>query len=89
MKTPEEIFLPGSIYQFLTLADKCKIKEKSALVIGAGSEEISKLFLEQGAGSVIQIVENEETLLTSRIYLKNEKNISVRMMDFDNTNFFN
>jgi SAM-dependent methyltransferase len=85
----KEIFLPGSVYQFLTFADKCEIKDKSVLVIGAGSEEVSKLFLEHEAASVIQIVENEETLLSSRLYLKEVKDISVRMMMFENTDFPN
>lgn len=83
----KDIFLPGSVYQFLTFADKCEIKDKSVLVIGAGSEEVSKMFLQYEAGSVIQIVDNEETLLSSRLYLKDEKEISVRMMVFDNTDF--
>jgi len=83
----KEIYLPGSIYQFLTFANKCEIKGKTALIMGAGSEEISKLFVEQEAASVIQIVEDEETLLSSRLYLKEHKAISVRMMVFENTDF--
>ncbi|HKI79445.1 MAG TPA: methyltransferase domain-containing protein [Ignavibacteriaceae bacterium] len=85
----KEIFLPGSIYQFSAFADKFEIKDKSVLIIGAGSEEISKLFLENEAASVIQIVEDDETLLSSRLYLKDEKNISVRLMIFENTDFRN
>jgi SAM-dependent methyltransferase len=85
----KEIYLPGSIYQFLIFADKCQIQGKSVLVMGAGSEEISKLFVDHKAASVIQIVEDEETLLASRLYLKEEKNISVRMMVFENTDFLN
>ena len=84
----KEIYLPGSVYQFLTFSKKCGIKDKSVLVAGAGSEEVSKLFLENGAASVIQIVEDEETLLASRLYLKDTKNVSVRMMAFDSTDFF-
>lgn len=87
--TNKEIFLPGSVYQFLTFADKCEIKDKSVLVIGAGSEEISKMFLEREAASVIQIVDHDETLLSSRLYLKDYKDISVRMMMFENTDFQN
>ncbi|MGA7838794.1 MAG: class I SAM-dependent methyltransferase [Ignavibacteriaceae bacterium] len=87
--TNKEIFLPGSVYQFLTFADKFEIKDKSVLVIGAGSEEISKMFLEREAASVIQIVDNDETLLSSRLYLKDYKDISVRMMMFENTDFRN
>ena len=86
-KIKNEIFLPGSVYQFLMFARKCEIKDKAVLVVGAGSEEISNFFLKYEAGSVIQIVEDEETLLSSRLYLKEEKSISVRMMDFDNTDF--
>ena len=85
----KEIFLPGSIYQFSAFADKFEIKDKSVLVIGAGSEEISKLFLENEAASVIQIVEDDETLLSSRLYLKDQKEISVRLMMFENTDFRN
>lgn len=88
MKTSKDIFLPGSVYQFLTFAKRNEIKDKYVLVMGAGSEEISKLFLEYEAASVIQIVEDQENLLSSRLYLKDEKAISVRMMLFDNTDFF-
>lgn len=89
MSQEKEIFLPGSVYQFLSFAGKCEISGKSALIIGAGSEEISKMFLERGAGPVIQIVDDEESLLSSRFYLKDFKEISVRMMMFDNTDFPN
>jgi ubiquinone/menaquinone biosynthesis C-methylase UbiE len=84
----KEIYLPGSVYQFSTLTDKFGIKEKSVLVMGAGSEDISKLFLENKASSVIQIVEEEDSLLVSRLYLKDVKEISVRLMTFNNTDFF-
>jgi ubiquinone/menaquinone biosynthesis C-methylase UbiE len=83
----KEIYLPGSVYQFSTLTDKFGIKEKSVLVMGAGSEDISKLFLENKASSVIQIVEEEDSLLVSRLYLKDVKEISVRLMTFNNTDF--
>ena len=83
-----EIYLPGSAYQFLTFADKFGIEGKSVSVMGAGSEEISKLFLENKASSVIQIVEEEDTLLAARFYLKDAKEISVRLMVFDSTDFF-
>ena len=82
-----EIYLPGSVYQFLTFANKFGIEGKSVLVMGAGSEEISKLFLQNKAKDVIQIVEEEDTLLTARFYLKDVKEISVRLMTFDNTDF--
>jgi ubiquinone/menaquinone biosynthesis C-methylase UbiE len=85
----KEIYLPGSVYQFSTLTNKFGIKEKSVLVMGAGSEDISKLFLENKASSVIQIVEEEDSLLVSRLYLKDVKEISVRLMTFNNTDFFN
>lgn len=84
----KEIYLPGSAYQFLTFADKFRIEGESVLVLGAGSEEISKLFLENKASSVIQIVEEEDSLISSRFYLKDFKDISVRLMVFDNTDFF-
>jgi ubiquinone/menaquinone biosynthesis C-methylase UbiE len=85
----KEIYLPGSATQFSSFAQKCQIENKTVLVMGAGSEEISKLFLEYKALSVIQIVEENNSLLAARLYLKDEKNIPVRMMAFNSTDFFN
>jgi ubiquinone/menaquinone biosynthesis C-methylase UbiE len=86
-KNDNEIYLPGALYQFSTFADKFRIEGKSVLVMGAGSEDISKLFLENKASSVIQIVEEENSLLASRLYLKDVKEISVRLMTFGSTDF--
>jgi ubiquinone/menaquinone biosynthesis C-methylase UbiE len=87
-KNNNEIYLPGALYQFSTFADKFRIEGKSVLVMGVGSEEISKLFLQNKASSVIQIVEEEDSLISSRFYIKDFKDISVRLMTFDNTDFF-
>jgi SAM-dependent methyltransferase len=86
-KKNNEIYLPGALYQFSTFAAKFRIEEKSVLVMGAGSEDISKLFLENKAYSIIQIVEEEDSLLASRLYLKDVKEISVRLMTFNSTDF--
>ncbi len=82
-----DIFLPGSNKQFEKLKEFVNLKDKQALVIGGGSEEISKLFIKHEALSVIQIVDSEELLLSARLNVSGEKNISVRLMDFTNTDF--
>ncbi len=57
------------------------------LIIGSGSEEISKQFISSGASKVIIIVQDEDSLLTTRLNFSGDQNISVRLMEFDNTEF--
>lgn len=87
MKTQNFIFLPGSGEQVNYLLDNFKLKDKSVLVMGAGSESIAQIIFEASPSSVIMIVDDDESLLKSRLVLAKDNNISVRMMDFDNTDF--
>ena len=82
-----KFFLPGSDQQQKILLSKVSVKDFVILVIGSGSEDISVNFFSEGAAKVIMIVEDEESLMKSRLQLANKKGISVRMMDFDNTDF--
>ncbi len=82
-----KFFLPGTDQQLKILLSKVDVKGFAILVIGSGSEEISINFSSEGASKVIMIVDEEEPLLKSRLLLANKKEISVRLMDFDNTDF--
>ena len=85
----KKYFLPGTNKQIDILLKKLEVKDLSVLVIGEGSEEISKNIFSQGASKVIMLVQNEDSLLRSRINLSSSKEISIKMMEFDNTDFKN
>ena len=82
-----KIFLPGTDKQIEMFIKKIDVKDKSVLVIGAGSEEIVKRLKQENPSSLHLIVEEQGSLLVSRLYLKDEKEIQVRLMDFENTDF--
>ena len=82
-----KIFLPGNGHQLKALLKQTDVKEKTILIIGANSEEIAKVFLDEGAASVMIIVDDNASLLRSRLILTEETRIPVRLMEFDNTDF--
>ena len=81
------IFLPGSGFQIKKFLEGSSIEEKEILVIGSNSEELAEIFIENKAGNVIIIVDDNDSLLRSRFLLSGNKKISVRMMEFTNTDF--
>jgi len=87
MKTTEQIHLPGGDSQLRYALGNVDIHEKRILVIGSGSESISKEFLENGAGSIELIVEDYETLMNAKLLLDNVDEINPKMMDFEITDF--
>ena len=83
----DKFFLPGTDKQLKLLLSHFDVNEKDVLIIGAGSESIAKIIKDNNANSVIVLVEDSDSLLTSRLLLANVKSIGVRMMEFDNTDF--
>ena len=81
------IFLPGSGFQIKKFLEGSSVEEKEILIIGSNSEELAKIFIENRAGSVIIVVDDNDSLLRSRFLLSGNKKISVRMMEFTNTDF--
>ena len=81
------IFLPGSGFQVKKFLESTTVEEKEILVIGSNSEEIAEIFIENKARSVIIIVDDNDSLLRSRFLLSGNKKISVRMMEYLNTDF--
>lgn len=87
MINSNKIFLPGGFKQFRTLKQKCELKQKKVLIIGESSEKIAEKFLEEQSASVDIIVRNYDSLMQSRLNIDKSKNISVRINDFENTDF--
>jgi len=81
------IFLPGLGRQSEIFFSQLNLAEKNVLIIGANSEELALRFTQQGAASVIIIVDDEDSLFRSKYLLSQYREISVRFMDFDNTDF--
>jgi len=87
LKLTNKIFLPGTDKQIEIFIKKIDVKDKSVLVIGAGSVEITKRLKQENPPSLFLIVGEQESLLVSRLSLEDEKEIQVRLMDFGNTDF--
>ncbi len=87
MKQTTKIFLPGGFKQFRILKHKCELKQKKVLVIGESSEKIAEKFIDEESESVDVIVRDYDSLIQSRLNIEKSKNISIRINDFENTDF--
>lgn len=81
------VFLPGLGKQSDIFFSQVNLTGKNILIIGANSEEIALGFSQRGAASIIIIVDDEDSLFRSKYLLSAFKEISVRFMDYDNTDF--
>jgi len=87
MSSSNKLILPGGYKLFRILKQKIEIKNKNILIIGESSEKIAKKFASEGSQTVEIIVRDYESLMQSRISLDKNFNISVRINDFENTDF--
>lgn len=83
----QNIILPGGFKQFRILKSKLDFSAKNVLIIGANSEKIAEKMIENEASSVNIIVNDYDSLMNSRLNLEKDSKVSVKMMDFDNTDF--
>ncbi|WP_337865361.1 methyltransferase domain-containing protein [Ignavibacterium sp.] len=83
----QQIFLPGGFKQFRILKSKYDLSEKDVLIIGSNSEKIAEKMIDSDAKSVTVIVSDYDSLINSRLNLRKEISVSVKMMDFENTDF--
>lgn len=81
------IFLPGQKRQYNFLLKNYSEKPQSILVIGSASEQLAILLSEKFNAPVDLIVEDYESLMNSKLVLGGENSITVRMMNFDATDF--
>ena len=87
MKQNNFIFLPGLEKQAEALIKNFTDKSEQILIVGANSEEIAVALQQFYNANVFVIVDDNESLLKSRLLLSTKEKISVRMMDFENTDF--
>jgi SAM-dependent methyltransferase len=87
MAEERKIFLPGSGKQFNHLKSKISLTGKDILVIGSNCEKIAQMFKNSGANVVTIILDEYDSLINSRYLLRNNEEISVRLMDFSSTDF--
>ncbi|RJQ59034.1 MAG: class I SAM-dependent methyltransferase [Stygiobacter sp.] len=83
------IFLPGQKRQYNFFLKNYTGKPQSILVIGSSSEQIATLLSEKFNTPVDLIVEDYESLMNSKLVLSGERSITVRIMNFDSTDFSN
>ncbi len=85
------IFLPGTDQQLKFLFDSIDIKDQKIIIAGPGTTEIARKFSAAEPSKIIIIVDDYDSLITMRYRLQqqNEKNIAIRMMEYDNTDFRN
>jgi len=81
------LLLPGMDDQFLWFNNLYNVTGKTVLVVGESSDELAKFIEENFQAKVYFIVHDEDALFHSRLKLGANKNISVRLMDFANTDF--
>lgn len=86
MKTKHAIYLPGTDKQMISFLNHADLQDKKILITGGGTEEIAQVFAADGARTII-IVEDHDNLMLLRNLLSDVKSISVRMMEFENTDF--
>jgi len=87
MKNNQQIYLPGGDKQFGHLAKQVALMQKDVLIIGSNSERIAQMFADSDVNSVSIIVDEYDSLLRSRFVLKDDKRITIRLMDYSSTDF--
>jgi ubiquinone/menaquinone biosynthesis C-methylase UbiE len=83
----KQIYLPGLKKQSEFLFNRLNLEELKILVAGSGTAEIAKILQNKSGKEIEIIVEDYESLLNLKLELKSSKNISVKLMDFENTDF--
>jgi SAM-dependent methyltransferase len=83
----EKILLPGLNKQIDFLKKNLSAEINSVLVIGSASEIPAVTISKRFNCNVEVIIEDYESLLNSKLLLSNEPNITVRLMDFEVTDF--
>lgn len=85
------IFLPGTDRQSRFFIEKIDISGKKVVIIGPGTVEIAQKLSLAEPSKIIIIVDDYDSLITMRYRLEKSesKNVDVRMMEYDNTDFRN
>lgn len=82
-----KILLPGLDKQFQFLRKHLTSKVGSVLVIGSASEKVAERIEREYSCKVELIVEDYESLMSSKIILGNKSSVNISMMNFEVTDF--
>ncbi|MFC2085305.1 methyltransferase domain-containing protein [Bacteroidota bacterium] len=85
----KEILLPGLAEQYRLLVGNTDLKNKRVLVMGTGSEEVAKRISVKSGNEVDLIIEDYESLMNTKLILKDTKGINLKIMNFEHTDFSN
>ncbi len=87
MKKNNSIYLPGLKKQYEFLISKLELTGFNILILGSSNAIISKLLFNKSKEKVEIIVEDYESLLVTQLELGNNSALSVKLMDFENTDY--
>lgn len=82
-------YLPGGFDQYILFNKTVELKDKNILFIGAGLEKLLVKIERSLYSSIFYIVDDHDSLLTTRFLLSDLKDINIRLMQFDSTDFAN
>ena len=86
MKDKDSILLPGLDQQIYFLRQNLDLSNFNILIVGSGSAMIAKSLINNN-NRVGLIVDDYESMITTNFELKDHKNILLRLMDYENTDF--
>lgn len=89
MENDSFLFLPGGLKQFRILKNNISLNNYDVLIIGPGCEVIAMRMIDSEANAVINIVNDYESLIVTRLRAPKSPAVSVKMMDYHNTDFTN
>ena len=87
MNSQNKILLPGLNRQAKFLFSKTKLTDKNILIIGSNAGEIANLIFTKNPINIQIIVEDYESLISTKLVLDKEKNVNAKIMSFEHTDF--
>ena len=86
MKDKVSILLPGLDQQILFLRKHLDLSNYNILILGSGSAKIAKSLLNK-SNRVELIVDEYESLISTKFELRGDENILPKLMDYESTDF--
>lgn len=80
-------FLPGTDEQVSYLLENLELDSKAVCVFGSNSQYAASDISRETGKTVELIVEDHDSFINSKLLLKNESNVDLRVMSFESTDF--
>ena len=85
LNNTNQILLPGLNKQVVFLKNKLNLEDSSILIAGSGSASITNHITSNNTINII--VEDYESLISTRLELPDDRNVEINLMDFERTDF--